>query len=705
MSLFYVTIGSAVFVSLVSLVYLFFAQKWVKKQESGLERMNMISERIAEGAVSFLRTEYKCIGVVVVFTSFLLWFLGWNQKEQVSVFRVFNYVVGAGLSMLAGFIGMRIATCANVRVAQAARSSLSHAFRISFVGGTIMGVGVVAFALLGMGVLLVLTLWVVQGGSLDLSIFGAGDSYEMRMVLEVLTGFAFGTETIALFARVAGGIYTKAADIGADIVGKTEVGIPEDDPRNPATIADNVGDNVGDIAGMGADLFGSYISTFLAAIVLGMHDVRGCEGAFFLPWLLGTLGLVVSLGMFFWVRLKKEDGSVQGALNIGNIGSMVLVGVLSCPLLYMVLPKGDIYIKSVGMGVSMWSLYGVVVIGVVVSFVVSWITEYFTSMKYRPVQFIASQSTTGPATNLIAGLSVGMFSTVVPMVVFALAVMGAFYLGGFYGIALAAVSMMSTTGMQLAIDAFGPIADNAGGIAEMAQLPGDVRVRTDALDAVGNTTAAAGKGYAIASAALTSLALFASFHASLPRVLSMELFADATVVAGLFLGAIVPFLFSGLIINSVGKAAMKMVCEVRRQFKEIPGLLDGEVMPDYQRCVSIATGAALREMLLPGALALVSPVVVGLCLGAKMLASFLTGVVVTGVIMALFQCNAGGAWDNAKKFIEKSGVDGMGKGSDAHRAAVVGDTVGDPFKDTSGPAMNILIKLTIIVALVIVHYL
>jgi K(+)-stimulated pyrophosphate-energized sodium pump len=690
---------SVLFVAVISLIYIFLATRWVLKQNSGTPGMETIAQRIAAGASSFLRTEYTYIAAVVLATSILLGFLTWYHGSG-DALRVVNYLVGAGLSALAGVIGMRIATAANVRTAEAARGSLSSAFRISFVGGAIMGIGVVAFALLGMALLFMGALYWLK---LDVAVIS---KEEVKLILDILMGFALGAETIALFARVAGGIYTKAADIGADIVGKVEKGIPEDDPRNPATIADNVGDNVGDVAGMGADLFGSYVSTFLAAMVLGVEIVVPGQGfslePTLLPLAIGGLGALISLVVCFAMRLPKKGLSVQKVLHIGNITSVVLLGMGAYGILYYFMPEN---LRMGSTDFNRNSLYGAIVIGLLVGCFVSWITEYFTNMSYLPVQFIARQSATGPATNVLAGLSVGMFSMVLPMIIFAAAIYGSYYLAGFYGVSIAAVGMMGTTAIQLAIDAFGPIADNAGGIAEMEGLPKEVRERTDALDAVGNTTAAAGKGFAIGSAALTALGLFAAFSSE-AGIEVINLY-EASTLAALLLGALVPFLFSGLIIGSVGRAALKMVKEVRRQFASNPDILAGKALPDYDRCIDIATRAALREMLLPGILTLGSPIVIGLIFGAKVLGAFLASIVIVGVSLALFQCNAGGAWDNAKKSFEKGIIEGddMKKGTPAHAAAVVGDTVGDPLKDTSGPAMNILIKLSIIVALILVPYL
>ncbi len=680
----------------LGLAYIVWAFSWVRKQEKGSDKMESISAQIAAGARAFLKTEYRYISIFVAVTALLLFvlsFLHYGEAAGNHPLRAFYYIVGAFLSGVAGIFGMVVATKSNVKTAQGARKSLVDAFRISFVGGSTMGVGVVTTALLGLVLLLLGSLY---------GLFGtlAMGSYQLHVALEMLTGFILGAETIALFARIAGGIYTKAADIGADIVGKIEESLPEDDPRNPATIADNVGDNVGDVAGMGADLFGSYLSTLLAAMVLGRTLLVGSPAVgVVIPIGISALGLLATMGALFFVRLHDEGGSVQMALNKGNWLAIALVAVGSFPLVLALTYPGANEASPFILACRLWV---VILIGLTVGLIVSWVTEYFTAMGYRPVSYIVEQSQSGPATNLIAGISVGMMSVAVPMIFFAIAIWLSYALASFYGVALAAVAMMSTTAMQLAIDAFGPIADNAGGIVEMAGLPEEVRKRTDALDAVGNTTAAAGKGFALASATLTSLALLAAF-VKVTGVDTINL-CDASILAGLLLGGLVPFLFSGLIIKSVGGAALKMVGEVRRQFQARPAILEGKEEPDYGSCIQIATEAALRSMVLPGLLALVAPIVVGISCGAKVLGAFLIGIVVVGTAMGLFQCNAGGAWDNAKKSFE-SGDERWVKGSEGHKAAIVGDMVGDPFKDTSGPAMNILIKLSIVVALTIADYL
>jgi K(+)-stimulated pyrophosphate-energized sodium pump len=593
---------------------------------------------------------------------------------------------------------MKIATKANVRTTQAARTSLSKALKVSFTGGSVMGIGVAGLAILGLsGLFIILYQIFVPAGS-------AMNGLEMKRAIEVLAGFSLGAESIALFARVGGGIYTKAADVGADLVGKVEAGIPEDDVRNPATIADNVGDNVGDVAGMGADLFGSYVATILATMVLGQEidasgDRFGGLSPILLPMAIAGLGLLFSIVGTWFVRIKKETDSVQNALNIGNWSSIVLTAIASYFAVVHLLPA-----QLVHRGVAFTSLdvYYSIIVGLVVGALMSAITEYYTAMGKRPVLSIIKQSGTGHATNIIGGLSVGMESTAFPIVVLAVGIMASYYFAGLYGVSIAAAGMMATTAMQLAIDAFGPIADNAGGIAEMSHLPEEVRGRTDNLDAVGNTTAATGKGFAIASAALTSLALFAAF-VGVSGITSIDIF-KAPVLAGLFVGGMIPYLFSSLAIAAVGRAAMDMVNEVRRQFREIPGIMEHKARPEYEKCVAISTKASIREMIAPGAITLITPILIGFTFGPEVLGGFLAGVTVSGVLMGLFQSNAGGAWDNAKKSFEK-GVEINGqtyyKKSEPHKASVTGDTVGDPFKDTSGPSMNILIKLSSIVALII----
>jgi K(+)-stimulated pyrophosphate-energized sodium pump len=595
---------------------------------------------------------------------------------------------------------MKIATKANLRTAEAARTSLSKALKVSFTGGSVMGMGVAGLAVLGLGALFLI---IKQIFAPDAHV----DSHEMEKTIEILTGFSLGAESIALFARVGGGIYTKAADVGADLVGKVEAGIPEDDPRNPATIADNVGDNVGDVAGMGADLFGSYVATVLATMVLGRETVSedsfGGFAPILLPMLIAGTGIIFSIIGTLFVRINdNEDSStsnVQNALNLGNWGSIVITAISSYFLVNYILPD-EMVLR--GHEFTKMGVFGAIMVGLVVGTLMSIITEYYTAMGKRPVSSIVRQSSTGHATNIIGGLSVGMESTLLPIIVLAGGIYGSYLCAGLYGVAIAAAGMMATTAMQLAIDAFGPIADNAGGIAEMSELPKEVREKTDILDAVGNTTAATGKGFAIASAALTALALFAAF-VGIAGIDGIDIYR-ADVLAGLFVGGMIPFIFSSLAITAVGQAAMAMVEEVRRQFREIPGILEGKAQPEYEKCVAISTDASIKKMMLPGAIAIVSPLLIGFIFGPEVLGGFLAGATVSGVLMGMFQNNAGGAWDNAKKSFEK-GVNINGqtyyKGSDPHKASVTGDTVGDPFKDTSGPSMNILIKLMSIVSLVI----
>jgi K(+)-stimulated pyrophosphate-energized sodium pump len=661
--------------------------------------MKIISGHIADGAMAFLKAEYKILTYFVVIVAILLAVMGsTNANSHWSIGVAF--VVGAVFSALAGFIGMKIATKANVRTAEAARTSLSKALKVSFTGGSVMGMGVAGLAVLGLGALFLI---IKQIFAPDAHV----DSHEMEKTIEILTGFSLGAESIALFARVGGGIYTKAADVGADLVGKVEAGIPEDDPRNPATIADNVGDNVGDVAGMGADLFGSYVATVLATMVLGRETVSedsfGGFAPILLPMLIAGTGIIFSIIGTLFVRINdNEDSStsnVQNALNLGNWGSIVITAISSYFLVNYILPD-EMVLR--GHEFTKMGVFGAIMVGLVVGTLMSIITEYYTAMGKRPVSSIVRQSSTGHATNIIGGLSVGMESTLLPIIVLAGGIYGSYLCAGLYGVAIAAAGMMATTAMQLAIDAFGPIADNAGGIAEMSELPKEVREKTDILDAVGNTTAATGKGFAIASAALTALALFAAF-VGIAGIDGIDIYR-ADVLAGLFVGGMIPFIFSSLAITAVGQAAMAMVEEVRRQFREIPGILEGKAQPEYEKCVAISTDASIKKMMLPGAIAIVSPLLIGFIFGPEVLGGFLAGATVSGVLMGMFQNNAGGAWDNAKKSFEK-GVNINGqtyyKGSDPHKASVTGDTVGDPFKDTSGPSMNILIKLMSIVSLVI----
>jgi K(+)-stimulated pyrophosphate-energized sodium pump len=670
---------------------------WVNKQDAGDANMVELAGYIARGAQAFLRAEWRVLSVFVVVAAILL---GWSAEielegraEHSDWLIAIAFIIGAVFSAFAGWIGMSIATKANVRTTQAARTSLKKALAVSFTGGTVMGLGVAGLAILGIG-----TLFIVFNNMYT----------DMAQALEVLAGFSLGAESIALFARVGGGIYTKAADVGADLVGKVEAGIPEDDPRNPATIADNVGDNVGDVAGMGADLFGSYVATMLATMVLGRELVSDAEIAptILLPMVIGGLGILFSIAGTFFVRIKGEDSSVMNALNMGNWSSMILTAVASYFIIDWMLPAEMTFARGgVESVITSINVYWSIILGLVVGTLMSIVTEYYTSMGRRPVDSIVQKSGTGHGTNVIGGLAIGMESTVLPIIILAAGIFGAYELAGLYGVAIAATGMMATTAMQLAIDAFGPIADNAGGIAEMSHLPAEVRERTDNLDAVGNTTAATGKGFAIASAALTALALFAAY-VELAGITGIDIY-KAKVLAMLFVGAMIPFFFSSLAISAVGKAAMDMVKEVRRQFREIPGIMEGTAKPEYEKCVEISTKASIRQMIAPGALALVSPVFVGFAFGPEALGGLLAGITVSGVLMGMFQNNAGGAWDNAKKSFEKGVmIDGQPfkKGSEPHKAAVTGDTVGDPFKDTSGPSMNILIKLTSIVALVIAPF-
>ncbi|WP_373399487.1 sodium-translocating pyrophosphatase [Algoriphagus halophilus] len=682
---------------ILGLIVMALKSSWVTKQETGDKTMVELAGYIADGAMAFLRAEWKVLGYFAVIAMILL---GWSgmMVETSSPVIAISFLIGAFFSAFAGFIGMRIATKANVRTTQAARTSLKQALKVSFTGGSVMGLGVAGLAVLGLGSLFIFFY------HLYVQSVGAGvNGVEMEKALEVLAGFSLGAESIALFARVGGGIYTKAADVGADLVGKVEAGIPEDDVRNPATIADNVGDNVGDVAGMGADLFGSYVATILATMVLGREivsvDAFGGIAPILLPMILAGLGIVFSIIGMAFVTIKDEKGDVQKALNMGNWSSIIFTGIASFFIVQYMLPET---LSIRGYAFSNMDVFYAIILGLIVGTLMSIITEYYTAMGKRPVLSIIKQSATGHATNIIGGLSVGMESTVLPILVLAGGIYGAYEFAGLYGVAIAAAGMMATTAMQLAIDAFGPIADNAGGIAEMSQLPDEVRGRTDILDAVGNTTAATGKGFAIASAALTSLALFAAF-VGIAGIDAIDIY-KADVLAGLFVGGMIPFIFSSLAIAAVGRAAMDMVNEVRRQFREIPGIMEYKAKPEYDKCVEISTKASIREMIAPGAIALITPIIVGFIFGPEVLGGLLAGVTVSGVLMGMFQSNAGGAWDNAKKSFEK-GVEIDGemyyKKSEPHKASVTGDTVGDPFKDTSGPSMNILIKLMSIVALVI----
>jgi len=683
------------------LVVMSVQSRWVYKQPTGEANMVELAGYIAEGAMAFLKAEWKVLTYFAIVAAALLGWSGTMVETSSPVIAV-SFIIGAVLSATAGYIGMNIATKANVRTTQAARTDLKSALKVAFTGGTVMGLGVAGLAVLGLSSLFIV-FYNIYVANTALNPSGSVNGFAMEKAIEVLAGFSLGAESIALFARVGGGIYTKAADVGADLVGKVEAGIPEDDVRNPATIADNVGDNVGDVAGMGADLFGSYVATILATMVLGreivVSDNFGGLSPMLLPMLIAGLGIIFSIIGFSFVRISDDKGNVQRAMNIGNWAS-VIITTIACYFIVMWMLPANMTLR--GSNFTNTGVFYAILVGSFVGALMSIVTEFYTAIGRRPVNSIIQQSDTGAATNIIGGLSVGMESTLVPTLILAAGIYLSHYFAGLYGVAIAAAGMMATTAMQLAIDAFGPIADNAGGIAEMSRLPKEVRQRTDILDAVGNTTAATGKGFAIASAALTALALFAAY-VGLAGINSIDIY-KADVLAGLLVGGMIPFIFSSLCIAAVGRAAMEMVTEVRRQFRDIPGIMEYKAKPEYEKCVAISTQASLKEMMLPGAIALITPVVVGFIFGPEVLGGLLAGVTVSGVLMGMFQNNAGGAWDNAKKSFE-AGVEINGKmeykGSEAHKASVTGDTVGDPFKDTSGPSMNILIKLMSIVALII----